>query len=226
MLYDYKIKPFGERAALVEFAALIDPSINAAAVALANSLRMCLGITEVTPAYRSVLLEYDPALYNYQAIVELIQTAPISFTNTDNKSVYEIPVCYGGDFGPDIDTVARLNSITIDEVISIHSEREYQVYMLGFLPGFPYLGGLSSKIATPRLENPRLAIPAGAVGIAGTQTGFYPVSSPGGWQLIGRTPLKLFDPNRQQPFLLSAGNWLRFVPISRIDFFEMVNKND
>jgi len=226
MLYDYKIKPFGDRAALVEFTALIDSSINAAAVALTNSLRMCPGIIEVTPSYRSVLLEYDPVFYTYPAIVELVQTAPISFTTTDSKTVCEIPVCYGGEYGPDIDTVARLNSITVNEVISIHSEREYQVYMLGFLPGFPYLGGLSSKIATPRLDNPRLVIPAGAVGIAGTQTGIYPINSPGGWQLIGRTPLKLFDPNRPQPFLLAAGNWLRFVPISQADFVELVSKND
>ena len=226
MIFDYKIRPFGERAALVEFAEFIDPAINSAVVALTNSLRLYHGISEVTPAYRSLLLEYDPLQFDYPEIIDLIRSAAINITSADEKTVCEIMVCYGGKFGPDIDTVAKHNGISVNDVISLHSEREYQVYMLGFLPGFPYLGGLSSKIATPRLASPRLSIPPGSVGIAGTQTGIYPISSPGGWQLIGRTPQKLFMPKHPQPILLAAGDWLRFVPISEQDYYEIESNDD
>ncbi|MEI6287434.1 MAG: 5-oxoprolinase subunit PxpB [Bacillota bacterium] len=226
MIFDYKINPFGERAVLVEFAEFIDSTINSAVVALTDSLRLAEGIIEVTPAYRSLLLEYDPLQFDYQEVFNIIRSTAITITKADEKTVCEIMVCYGGKFGPDIETVAKHNGISVNDVIFLHSEREYQVYMLGFLPGFPYLGGLSSKLATPRLATPRLSIPPGSVGIAGSQTGIYPISSPGGWQLIGRTPQKLFSPSQKQPFLLSAGDWLRFVPISETDYDEIENSDD
>ena len=135
-----------------------------------------------------------------------------------------IPVCYGGEFGPDLEYVARHNNLTTDEVIHIHSSGEYLVYMIGFAPGFPFLGGLSPKIATPRRPSPRATIPAGSVGIAGMQTGVYPIETPGGWQLIGRTPQKLFLPNENPPSLLQAGDVVKFCPISFQEYQESVYK--
>jgi inhibitor of KinA len=132
--------------------------------------------------------------------------------------VVEIPVCYGGELGPDLEDVAAKHGISPDEVVSIHSSGDYLVYMVGFMPGFAYLGGLSERIATPRRSSPRTAVPAGAVGIGGQQTGVYPMVSPGGWNLIGRSPRKIFDIARDEPSLLAAGDRVRFRPISRADF--------
>jgi inhibitor of KinA len=135
-----------------------------------------------------------------------------------------IPVCYGGEYGPDLEYVARHHNLTPEEVISIHSEGEYLAYMIGFAPGFPFLGGLSEKIATPRRPSPRTSIPAGSVGIAGMQTGVYPISTPGGWQLIGQTPVKLFLPKQNPPSLLQAGDIVKFEPISKEEYQEMQAK--
>jgi inhibitor of KinA len=135
-----------------------------------------------------------------------------------------IPVCYGKEYGPDLEYVARYNDLTTDEVIHIHSTGEYLAYMIGFAPGFPFLGGMSEEIATPRRSSPRMTIPAGAVGIAGMQTGVYPISTPGGWQLIGQTPTKLFLPNVNPPSLLQAGDIVKFQPISDQEYKEMILK--
>jgi KipI family sensor histidine kinase inhibitor len=129
--------------------------------------------------------------------------------------VIEIPTLYGGDSGPDLDYVASHNGLTPEEVVQIHASGTYRIYMLGFTPGFPYLGGMDERIATPRLETPRTKISGGSVGIAGAQTGIYPIDSPGGWQIIGRTPLALYDPQREEPILLQAGESIRFVPIDQ-----------
>jgi inhibitor of KinA len=130
----------------------------------------------------------------------------------------EIPVCYGGDLGPDIDDVARQHGMSAQDVIDIHASGDYLVYMVGFMPGFAYLGGLSSRIATPRRQTPRTAVPAGSVGIGGEQTGVYPLVSPGGWNLIGRTPLRIFDIDRTDAALLATGDRVRFRPISNGEF--------
>jgi inhibitor of KinA len=134
------------------------------------------------------------------------------------RDVITIPVCYGGDLGPDINEVAALHNLTADEVISLHSSAEYKVYMIGFVPGFAYLGGLNDLLATPRKATPRSAVPAGAVGIAGKQTGVYPLKTPGGWQIIGQTPVKVFDANRPQPSFLKAGDRVVFKPIDMPGF--------
>lgn len=128
-------------------------------------------------------------------------------------------------FGIDIKNVASYNNLTVDEVIKIHTSREYLIYMLGFTPGFPYLGGMDERIATPRLEVPRTKIYGGSVGIAGSQTGVYPIDSPGGWQIIGRTPLKLYDENREEQILLRAGDFIKFVPITLDEFIEIEKNN-
>ena len=129
-------------------------------------------------------------------------------------TVIQIPVLYGGEMGPDIQNVAEHNGKTVEEVIQIHTSEEYLIYMIGFIAGFPYLGGMSKEIATPRLKSPRVKIDGGSVGIAGEQTGVYPVDSPGGWQLIGRTPLKLYDAEREKPVLLEAGQYIKFKSVT------------
>jgi KipI family sensor histidine kinase inhibitor len=141
------------------------------------------------------------------------------------KQVVEIPVAYGGEYGPDLGEVARAHNISEEEVIKLHSEPEYPIYMLGFVAGFPYLGGMNKAIATPRKKSPRLKIEAGSVGIAGEQTGIYSVESPGGWQIIGRTPLKLYDVNRNEPVLLKAGQYIKFKPITKEEFRTMENEH-
>ena len=138
--------------------------------------------------------------------------------------IFEIPTTYGGEYGPDIEFVAQHNNLTIEEVIDIHTSTNYLIYMLGFTPGFTYLGGLDKRIETPRLENPRTKIPAGSTGIAGKQTGIYPIESPGGWQLIGRTPVKLYDPFNDPPVILSAGDYVRFVRIDEEEFLRIKNE--
>lgn len=183
------------------------------------------GIIEIIPTYRSILVDYNPLEIGYE---ELKQRLMEIESSTDVGSlppaeVIHIPVLYGGEMGSDIDVVASHNNITVDDVIAIHSEAYYLVYMLGFTPGFPYLGGMSSKIATPRLESPRTKIPKGSVGIAGSQTGIYPYESPGGWQLIGRTPIELFNPFTEPNALLKSGQYIKFEPIDQIAYGEILD---
>src|SRR5699024_980827 len=140
------------------------------------------------------------------------------------ENVVEIPVLYGSEWGPDLVDVAEINNLTEDEVINIHTEPSYLVYFLGFTPGFPFLGGMSEKIITPRLPNPRMRIRAGSVGIANNQTGIYPVSSPGGWRLIGHTPIPLYDSKKEWPFLLSPGDKLKFKSVTKEEYAEIVNR--
>ena len=137
------------------------------------------------------------------------------------KRIFEIPVCYGGEYGPDIQNIAEHAGLSQEEVIQIHSSRDYLIYMLGFLPGFTYLGGLDERLHTPRLANPRIRIPAGSVGIGGSQTGIYPLDSPGGWQLMGMTPVKTYDPSRETPILVEAGDYIRFVPVEEEEYLQI-----
>lgn len=142
-----------------------------------------------------------------------------------SKTIIEIPVCYGGEFGPDLEYVAAHHHLSTDEVIRIHCSSEYLIYAIGFAPGFPYMGGMSEQIATPRKSTPRLVIPAGSVGIAGKQTGIYPLATPGGWQLIGRTPLALFQPHQYPPVLLQSGSYIRFRAIDHAEYDHLVKQS-
>jgi inhibitor of KinA len=137
----------------------------------------------------------------------------------------DIPVCYGGDYGPDLDAVSFHTGLSTEEVVAIHGEPDYLVYMIGFAPGFPYLGGMSERLASPRRESPRAKIPPGSVGIAGSQTGVYPIETPGGWQLIGRTPLRLFRPERDEPSLLRTGDRVRFHAIERAEYRDLLERD-
>ncbi len=168
-----------------------------------------------------MLVSFDPRRVTHAAIRELIRTCGeelgAAAASAEDRLI-EIPVCYGGAFGPDLETVALSNGLTCDEVVRTHSSAEYRVFFLGFSPGFPYLGGLPRAIATPRLEVPRKLVPAGSVAIGGSQTGIYPVASAAGWRVIGRTPLRLFRADRNPPTLLWMGDRLRFVPITREEY--------
>ena len=221
--------PAGDTALVVELGDAISPEINRKVRSLSDALEMgsIPGVFDFLPTYRSVLAYYDPleiTLAELQVgIEELLQNA--DETGIGSRRVVHIPTLYGGEMGADIGFVARHAGIDEREVVRLHSGTDYLVYMMGFSPGFAYLGGLDERLATPRLESPRTEIPAGAVGIAESQTGVYPMVSPGGWQLIGRTPLKLFDPEREPPVLLNAGDYVRFVPIgARAEYDEILRQ--
>lgn len=219
--------PCGDQAVTVEWGSTIDERINRQVHAFARKVEELFhpAITEVVPTYRSATVHYRPEVLSYEELNQLL--APLAQGSTEEAEelpVVEIPVCYGGEYGPDLEEVAQHCSLTPEEVIARHTAPTYRIYMLGFTPGFPYLGGMDPSIAAPRRKEPRIHIPAGSVGIAGEQTGVYPIVSPGGWQLIGRTPLRLFDPQREQPILLSAGAGIRFVPIDEETFRKMEEK--
>jgi len=218
----------GDQGLLAEYGEGVDQSVNTKVRTMAKSMKenRPKGVVEIIPTYRSLLVSYDPALTNPYILENFMDELEVRLQgeSVPPSKVVEIPVCYGKAYGPDIETVARTNDITTDDVIKIHSESEYLIYMVGFTPGFPFLGGLSDKLFTPRLETPRLKVPKGSVGIANNQTGVYPIESPGGWQLIGKTPLNLFDPNRSNPLLYQAGDKIKFKPISELKFEEILKK--
>jgi len=178
------------------------------------------GIYETVPTYCSLTIHYAPEKIRYQELHDKLQAmlAVSHKAQKMNTIIMEIPVHYGGEYGPDLDYVAEYNHLTPEEVIRIHTSAEYLIYMLGFTPGFSYMGGMDDRIATPRLKTPRVLIPAGSVGIAGKQTGIYPIDSPGGWQLIGRTPVRLYDAERDTPILLDAGLHVKFVPVDEAEY--------
>ena len=219
--YDRVVKPAGDAALVVEFGTAIDPEINRKVQVLNAKVQKIDGIVETVPTFRSLMILYDPLMISYRKLKKSIRKIPVDAVETVDKGrLIEIPVCYGGAYGEDLKDVAEHAGLTEDEVIKRHSEREYPVYMMGFLPGFPYLGDMDPQLETPRLKTPRTVIPAGSVGIGGAQTGIYPLESPGGWRLIGRTPLRLYDPEGENPVLLRAGDRLRFIPITEEEFLK------
>jgi inhibitor of KinA len=221
-----EIKPAGDSTILISFGEVIDEGINDRVHAIASAIENASPewLVEVVPAYSSLLVFYDPIEAGYGEVGEAVKAFLNAETEAFKGRLVEVPVVYGGEYGPDIEFVARYNGLTVDEVIEIHSKPVYRVYFLGFLPGFAYLGRMDERIAAPRLEKPRLKVPAGSVGIAGKQTGIYPLESPGGWRLIGRTPLKLFDPAREPPTLLQPGDEVKFVPIDEDEFRELYER--
>jgi inhibitor of KinA len=215
--------PLGDKALVVEFGNVISLEINRKVHALHDVLLKTniLGVEECVPTYRSLLIIYDPAKLDYEKLVFAVKDLEGTLTkhiNTRKGRKAIIPVVYGGDFGTDLSTVAQYHNLKESEVIRVHSEPEYMVYMIGFIAGFPYLGELADEIATPRLESPRVRVPEGSVGIAEKQTGIYPREAPGGWRIIGKTPIRLFDASWQPPALLQAGDSVKFKPISAEEF--------
>ena len=205
---EIKIYTAGDSSLLIEFEQKISPEINAQITAVVRMIKaqQIEGVTDMIPAFASLLINYDPRVISYAGLksrLEKILKLEIS-GEASSARIFEIPVCYGGD----------------------HSGEDYLIYMLGFLPGFSYLGGLDERIHTPRLANPRIRIPAGSVGIGGSQTGIYPLDSPGGWQLLGMTPVKTYDSDREVPILFEAGDYIRFIPVSEEEYLDIKKQVD
>ena len=219
--------PVGDLAVRVAFGAQISPRINDHVRRFCRRLQAepIRGVTEWVPGYATVTVYYQPWTVGYAEVCGALAQRVGAGADAPLPAVrrVEIPVCYGGEWGPDLGEVAAAHGLTGTQVIERHAAPNYLVYFLGFLPGFPYLGGLDSSLATPRRATPRPRVPAGAVGIAGAQTGVYSLETPGGWQIIGRTPLRLYDPDRQPPALLAAGDHVRFVPITEPQFEEIAD---
>jgi inhibitor of KinA len=218
----------GDRALLVEYGDGIAPVVNEKVRAVTALLRKNLpaGVEAVVPAYRSLSILYDPLTTTPAGLVPILQALEADSRTAEiaEAKVVPIPVCYGGGFGPDIGVVIEHTGLREEEIVAIHASVEYPIYMIGFTPGFCYLGGLDGRLQTPRRKTPRTNLPAGSVGIAESQTGMYPVDSPGGWQIIGRTPLRLFAPARENPFLYEAGDRIRFLPIAEDEFGRLHEK--
>lgn len=215
-----RVVPASDRSLLVVLGDEISLETHRKVLRLAPLLRSAHGVVNVHPAYASILVDFDPLAIGHRdverAAAELNEQAAAA--PMPEPRTVEIPVCYGGEYGPDLEEVAASNGRTSDEVVAIHSGAEYLVYFLGFSPGFPYLGGMPESIAAPRLATPRRRVPAGSVAIGGRQTGVYPVASPGGWRIIGRTPLRLFRPDQDPPVSLQMGDHVKFIAISKGDF--------
>lgn len=217
-----EVVPLGDRGVRVSFGAEISEGIHREIHQfLRNFEELKLkGIVECVPAYTTVAIYYLPTKISYNQLVEKVRTCYDFAKNAPEteKLVYTIPVYYGGESGPDLSFVAKYNHISEQEIIETHANTEYLIYMMGFMPGFPYLGGLSKKITAPRLEFPRAKVAAGSVGIGGEQTGIYPAEVPSGWRIIGITPITLFHLENDFPALLSPGNYVKFVPVEYEEF--------
>lgn len=225
-MYDKaRFLPAGDKGVVIEFGNSISKEINKKIRSLMLAIEQAElpGIMELIPTYRSLLVLYEPLAWKYGDLILQLEKieANLGALKLPEPQVILLPVVYGGEYGPDLNFVSEHAKLTPEEVIKIHTGTDYLIYMLGFTPGFPYLGGMDERIATPRLQTPRTKIPAGSVGIAGSQTGVYPIESPGGWQIIGRTPVKLFDPAREKPVLLQAGNYVRFYQITPEEYQEI-----
>lgn len=209
------LKPLGDSAILIQLGNAIDPILNQRVHALDALLQTIPAVIETVPAYCTVLVHYDPLRSTYNEIKNLIEEKFSLLDESTHRPSrrLEIPVLYGGASGLDFEFVATTLALSPSELIRLHSDHEYTVYMMGFTPGFPYLGILDEKLTLPRMSTPRTRVPAGSVAIAGSQTGIYPVDSPGGWHILGSTPLKLFDPLSENPFLFAPGDTVKFVPI-------------
>ena len=218
---DFRIVTAGDSAVFVEFEECIDAEVNGRVVALAEAIEAerIGGVRDVVPTFRSVAIYFDPLRTDLDRLSERLERAAADArpAATIAREPILIPVCYGGASGPDLEEVARYAGVTEGEVIARHAAPVYRVFMLGFVPGFAYMGTVDPRIAAPRRATPRVRVPSGSVGIAGGQTGIYPSETPGGWQLIGRTLLKPFDPSRADPFLLKAGDAVQFCPSSEPD---------
>jgi inhibitor of KinA len=210
-----RIVPLGDSAVLIQLGDEIDLTINQRVHALANLITTSSmqGIAEIVPAYATLLVHYDPLLLSFTQMKDSLRAQISQMEEIESRKPrrIDVPVRYGGEKGPDLESVASHCGLRVEDVIRIHGEKIYTVYMMGFTPGYPYMGKLDDRLIMPRLETPRTRVPAGTVAIAGSQTGIYSIESPGGWQLIGWTPLKLFDLGSESPFLFSPGDEVKFI---------------
>jgi inhibitor of KinA len=214
----------GDRGLLLEFGDGISREINEKAkrMALAIQAEAIEGIVEIVPTYRSLLIIYNPVILSVEGLRSRLTRIEegLQLTPLPDPKLTRLPVVYGGVYGPDLEEVARYHQISPEEVIRLHCSKPYLIYMIGFMPGYPYMGELPQALVTPRLKTPRLLVPKGSVAIAQRQTGIYPMESPGGWQILGRTPVELFDPGKDPPALLQMGDFVQFYPIDEKEFKE------
>jgi KipI family sensor histidine kinase inhibitor len=214
----------GDRAVLVEIGDGINPQINqkVRAFYIGMTAHCIKGIRDLVPSYRSLMVVYDPLVISLDSLESQMNEIwnALDDTRLPQPRTIEIPVVYGDQYGPDLEWIADYHKITAQDVIRLHTQPFYQVYMIGFMPGYPYMGEVPDALVTPRRKTPRTHVPAGSVGIAQKQTGIYPVASPGGWQIIGRTPVTLFDPQKKQPCFLEMGDQVKFSIISEQELLE------
>ena len=217
--------PAGDEAMVIEFGKTIDEEINNRVISMATSIRnkRIKGVREILPTYRSLMVFYNPKKISYIRLVSTVKALGFKEKEgeEEEKKTLIVPCCYDDSFGPDLSDMSKELGLTKEEIVKIHSEKKYKIYMLGFLPGFVYLGGLDKRINIPRLQTPRTKIPARSFGIGGAQTGVYPVDSPGGWRLIGSTPLDFYDIKREDPILCEAGEYIRFRPVSKPEYSDI-----
>lgn len=219
----------GDSAVLVEFPSVMNHENALKIKSLHEWLngKAQFGVKECVPGYCTLLVLYDATLFSYLDMVAFIKEGlgQSQVSSSSHERRLWLPVCYTEDLGPDLQDVAAYNHVTVNEVIQLHIEPEYFVFFTGFLPSFPFLGGMSKKISTPRLSMPRQLVHGGSVGIAGDQTGIYPLDSPGGWRLIGRMPILLFDKRRDDPFVIHAGDTIRFYSVMHEEYDELVMRS-
>lgn len=214
----------GDRGLLLEFGDEIRPEVNERVRRMAFAIRAeaIEGVIETVPTYRSLLIVYNPLILSIDSLKKRLEKIEEDLQETPlpKPKLTKIPAVYGGVYGPDLEFVAQYHCLSPEEVIHLHCSKPYLIYMIGFMPGYPYMGELPEALITPRLKTPRLSVPKGSVAIAQKQTGIYSMESPGGWQIIGRTPVELFDPDRDPPSLLQMGDLVQFYPISEKEFKE------
>ena len=220
----------GDSAVTLEFSREISEEVNAKIRYLAEQISSVgkEGIIECIPTFCSITVFFDPTVLSRKNLIKFLSALADGYKpeSAGEGRIFKIPVCYDGEYAPDMQDMTELLGLTKEEIIEIHTSRDYLIYMIGFLPGFPYLGGMDERIEAPRLDSPRTSIPAGSVGIGGKQTGIYPLASPGGWRLIGRTPVKIYDPEREEPIFYKAGDRIRFYPITEEEFLKIENNPD
>lgn len=213
------IIPYGEKAILVQFEQSIDLSTHKKVVVLTHYAESIDGVNYCIPAYCSLTISYNPEKIEFTQLKNKIAQFDFSFKAEKNKPKYfEIPVCYGGEFGPDLEELSTAKQLPSKEIIDLHTAETYHVYMMGFIPGFPYLGTLPAQLNCNRKETPRAKVPAGSIGLAGGQTGIYPTDAPGGWQIIGRTPAPIFRADKADPFMFKMGDTVKFHSIDEKEF--------
>jgi inhibitor of KinA len=223
---EFELREAGDSALVLAWPERIEPSVNARCISTARALRHALApsVLDVVIGYCTVTVYFDPLRREPRWLEAQVRDVAARVENEDagQGATVDVPVCYGGEFGPDLDEVAAFGGCSPAEVVALHVGTSYRVYLVGFVPGFAYMGTVDSRIAAPRRATPRSAVPPGSVAIAGGQTGVYPSATPGGWNIVGRTPVKPYDPARSEPFLFRPGDTVRFRPVDRTEFVRLL----